>query len=73
MSEEESPTIHIVPDGESWAVEVEGDGVPQSTFLTEEDALAAGRDLARKEEADLEVHGADGEVKLRDSYDLTGG
>lgn len=72
MNEQER-TIHVVPDGEDWAVEVEGDGVPASSYLTEEDAIAAGRELARKEQADLEVHGADGQVKLRDSYDVTPG
>lgn len=71
MSKEESPTIHVVPDGDDWSVEVEGDGVPTSSYLTEEDATAAARELARTQEADLEVHGADGEVKLRDSYDIT--
>lgn len=70
---EQDRRIHVVPDGENWAVEVEGDGVPASSYLTEEDAIAAGRELARKEQADLEVHGADGQVKLRDSYDVTPG
>lgn len=72
MEPEDRTTIHVVPDGEEWAVEMEGDGVPTSSYLTEEDATAAGRELARKQEAGLEVHGADGEVKLRDSYDVTG-
>lgn len=72
MNQQERPTVHVVPDGDQWALEWEGDGIPASSYLTEEDAVAAGREIARKEAADLEVHGADGEVKLRDSYDLTG-
>lgn len=72
MSGEEHATVHVVPDGEDWAVEVEGDGVPTSTYSTEEDAAAAARELARNEGTGLEVHGADGGVKLRDSYDVTG-
>jgi predicted NUDIX family NTP pyrophosphohydrolase len=72
MNGEEHTTVHVVPDGEDWAIEVEGDGVPTSSYSTEEDATAAARELAREEGAGLEVHGADGDVKLRDSYDVSG-
>ncbi len=65
-----SNTVHVVTDGEDWTLEVEGGGEVPSRFATEDQAVEAGRDLARNRGADIEVHGADGEVKLRDSYDF---
>lgn len=52
--------IHIVPHDQGWALKREGSTKIESEHKTQQEALDAGRDLARKDEADIVVHRQDG-------------
>jgi hypothetical protein len=60
--------VHVVPSkAESkWVVEV--DGSSRSTHETQAQAREAGRELARSNNAELHVHGRNGQVRDRNSY-----
>jgi Uncharacterized protein conserved in bacteria (DUF2188) len=59
--------VHTVPSGEKWKNEVEGDG-DLSTYSTKEEAVAAGREEARKRQTEHVIHNADGSIGERNSY-----
>jgi hypothetical protein len=59
--------VHTVPSGEKWKNEVEGDG-DLSTYGTKEEAVAAGREEARKRQTEHVIHNADGSIGERNSY-----
>jgi hypothetical protein len=60
--------IHVVPAGDQWAVEREGDASAMSTFSTQQEAIDFARDQARNDEVELVVHGADGSIREKDSH-----
>jgi hypothetical protein len=60
--------IHVVPHGDAWAVKREGTDDPLSTHATQADAEDAGREVARAESVEFELHGRDGHIRERDSY-----
>ena len=59
--------VHVVPKGNQWAVEVEGNGAG-STHDTQEDAINAGRTIAQQNRAELLIHGEDGQIRERNTY-----
>lgn len=61
-------TVHIAPDAGGWAVREASDEQPLATFRLEADALAYGRDYARRQQANLVVHFADGGVRFTERY-----
>lgn len=60
--------VHVVPHPEGWAVKREGADRASSVHDRKADALDAGRDLARKDEVELVIHGQDGKIQDSDSY-----
>jgi hypothetical protein len=58
--------VHVVPHGDSWALEVAGD--KQETFDTQEAAISRGRKVAEQEQGELVVHGEGGQVREKDSH-----
>jgi hypothetical protein len=60
--------VHVVPSEKGWRVEVEGSARARSTHGTQAEAEKAARDLARKNEAELMIHGRDGQIRSRNSY-----
>ena len=61
--------LHVVPDDfEGWALRDEGATEPEGYYDKLEEAIAGGRELARKNGVKLYVHGEDGLVR-----DQTGG
>jgi hypothetical protein len=59
--------VHVVPKGDRWAVEVEGNGA-SSTHDTQEDAISAGEQIAQQNRTELLVHGQDGRIRERSTY-----
>jgi Uncharacterized protein conserved in bacteria (DUF2188) len=62
------PNIHVVHKSGQWAVEAEGASDDATKFSTKEDAVAAGKEMARKGAVELLVHREDGSIGERDSY-----
>ncbi len=60
--------VHIVLHEGEWRVEVEGMPLVPATYRTQAEARDAGRELARRTEAELVVHGRDGKIRERSTY-----
>jgi hypothetical protein len=60
--------VHTVHKDGSWTNTVEGGSSPSATYETKDEAVSAGRDLARKHEAEHLIHAADGTISERNSY-----
>ena len=60
--------IHIVPDGNRWAVKKEGSAAPVSTHRTKQLADNVGRPIARREKVELVIHRKDGTIQDKDSF-----
>ena len=59
--------VHVVPSGDQWALEV--DGQQRGTFPTQNEAIIRGRGMADHEGADLVIQGEDRHVREQDSND----
>lgn len=58
--------VHVVPDGDRW--KLEQDGAEVDTFDTQAEANAAGRSVAEDAQGELVIHGADGQIREKDSH-----
>lgn len=60
---------HVVPNPRGgWSVRTSGAQRAARTFETQGEAVTYGRDMARKDRAELYVHGRDGTIKTKNSY-----
>ena len=59
--------IHVVPAGNEWAVEVAGGG-ERTMFFTQEEAIAAGTERAKRDKVELLIHCRDGQIRERNSF-----
>ena len=59
---------HVVPKDGGWAVRGEGNSRFTSSHATQKAAIGAARDRARKQGAELIVHGRDGKIRQRNMY-----
>jgi hypothetical protein len=56
--------LHVVPDDfEGWALKDESSTEPEGYYDKQEEAIAAGRELARKQGVKLFIHASDGLVR----------
>jgi hypothetical protein len=60
--------VHVVPSDRGWRVEVEGSARARSTHTTQAEAAKAAREIARKNESELLIHGRDGKIRDRNTY-----
>ena len=58
--------VHVVPAGDEWAVEV--DGQTRDSFATQNEAITRGGQLAGEEGGELVIHGADGQIREKSSH-----
>ncbi len=59
--------VQVVPGGNAWNVILDGEQQGGS-YATQEQADQAGRALARQNSAEYQLHGADGQIRDKDSY-----
>lgn len=60
---------HVVPSSAGgWSVRKTGASRASKIFTTQTDAINYAKQLARKDKADVYVHGRDGMVRNRTSY-----
>lgn len=59
--------VQVTPEGEGWAVLVDGtqDG---TTHDTQDEAERAGRETAKRLNAEFQLHASDGTIREKDSY-----
>jgi hypothetical protein len=60
---------HVVPSPSGgWALKNAGSSRASKTFDTQAEAVKHGRDVAKKDGAELYIHGRDGTIKNKNSY-----
>jgi len=60
--------VEVHPQGDSWAVKIEGEGSPRSTHQRKSDAVDSGRALAKSLQVEFVVKNQDGRIAEKDSY-----
>jgi iron-sulfur cluster repair protein YtfE (RIC family) len=61
--------VHVMPHGEGrWAVRREGATRASSLHASQEEAERQGRATAKRERVEFELHGRDGQIRVRESY-----
>ncbi len=61
---------HVVPRGNGkWAVRRGGANRARRRYDTQEEAIEAGREIAREEGTELYIHGEDGRVREMNSFE----
>ena len=63
-----SKSVHVVPSGDGWAVRRSDAERDSSHHDTQEEAIAQGRETARREDAELVIHDREGKVRDPDSF-----
>lgn len=63
------PSQHVAPSGSKWSLRRAGAAKASNTFATQAEAIAKGREIARKQKTVLFIHGPDGRIRERNSYD----
>lgn len=59
---------HVVPHHDSWAVKGAGNDRATSVHKTQQQAIDAARDIARRQQSEVVIHRPDGRVRDKDSY-----
>jgi hypothetical protein len=60
--------IHVVPNGDGWAVKRENQERAISTHATQAEAEEAARPIAQREKVELFVHSHTGQIRDRSTY-----
>lgn len=60
--------LHVVPDGNGWAVRRAGAVRVSGRYLTQAEAINVARDRARNEAGELYIHGQDGRIRERSTF-----
>jgi hypothetical protein len=60
--------VHVVPNGDNWAVEVEGNKRKNRITSTQSEAIGIGRGLAQNNKSELLIHGKNGQIREKNSY-----
>jgi hypothetical protein len=59
---------HVVPHNGQWAVRGEGNQRVTSVYPTQQQAIDAGRGIARYQESELVIHRPNGQIRDKDSH-----
>jgi hypothetical protein len=59
---------HVVPANGKWGVRGEGNTKLTALYDRQSDAINAARQIARNQQSELFIHGADGRIRERDSH-----
>ena len=57
---------HVAPRGDEWIVRKTGSWKATRRFDTQQEAIEAARDFARKQGSLVFIHGKDGRIRKRD-------
>jgi hypothetical protein len=61
-------SVHVVKNGNRWAVKEGGTSAPKSNHNTQANAIEAARRVAQRQETELRIHGLDGRIRETRSY-----
>lgn len=69
MSKKKNPRYHVVPDSDGgWNVKKGGGKRASNHFDTKKQAVDRGRELSRKNNGELRIHGKDGKMQRGASH-----
>lgn len=60
--------VHVVQRDNGWGTVREGAQRATQVYDTQAQAIQAGRQMARKAQGELLIHGEDGRIRARDSF-----
>jgi hypothetical protein len=60
--------VHVVQRDDGWGTLREGGQRATLVYDTQAQAIQAGRQMAKQDQGELLIHGADGRIRARDSY-----
>lgn len=60
---------HVIPSGDRWAVRRAGSSRSSRVFDTQREAISAATGIARSQGVALYIHGRDGLIRERVSFD----
>lgn len=63
-----SKTQHVVPHGGDWAVKRGGSDRATTVVPTQKEAIKIATEIAKNQNAELFIHGKDGQIRERDSF-----
>lgn len=61
-------SVHVVPQGGSWAVKTAGTSKAAKVTSTQSEAIQKGIQMAQNRRTELIVHRRDGTIRSKDSY-----
>lgn len=59
---------HVVPHQDGWAVRGAGNQRATSVHQTQQEAIDAGRGIARNQHSELVIHRPNGQIRDKDSH-----
>lgn len=59
---------HVVPRENGWGVRGEGNSRDSSHHATQQEAIDAAREIARRQQSEMLIHGRDNKIRDRISY-----
>lgn len=59
---------HVVPHQDGWAVKGVGNDRATSVHETQQQAIDAARDIARRRQSEVVIHRPNGRIRGKDSY-----
>ncbi len=60
--------VHVVPQGDNWAVKREGCIRPSKVTDTQSEAINRAREIAKNNQSEMVVHGRNGKIRQKDSF-----
>ena len=62
------PGQHVVPHGDDWAVKKGGSSKITKSFETQADAIEYGKEIAKNQHTELNIHNEQGQIREKNSY-----
>lgn len=59
---------HVVPTKDGWAVKGSGAQKATRVYGTQQEAIQAGRRIAKNQNSELLIHGRDGRIREKNTY-----
>ncbi|MBU9663086.1 DUF2188 domain-containing protein [Burkholderia multivorans] len=59
---------HVVPHQNGWAVKGAGNSRATTVQPTQQKAIDAARAIAKNQQAEVVIHGRNGQIRAKDSY-----
>lgn len=62
------PSVRVTPKGDGWQVKTDGAARAAKVTNTQKEAIEKGKQMAKNQQTELEIHNKQGEIRSKDSY-----